>query len=208
MAIVKRQSQTPLVVNPGTSITATFSSTPIEGSLLIAAFAPYAAHSGATAPGGWTLAESKDQATAAVSIGIYYRVAGASEPTGVTFTYSPSSRLALHTLEYTGLLTSSPLDVTADNEGGAGGVTSLASGTTAATAQARELAFVAFAHSATGRTYTNGFTEQTATNDLGTAHKLVEATGAQSTTGSWTGSNPTAAAIATFKAIPDLAGTW
>ncbi len=65
-----------------------------------------------TPPSGWTLVRRTDNSTN-LSLITYVRVAGASEPASYTWTLSPSSRAAGSILRFTGVNTTSPIDVSA-----------------------------------------------------------------------------------------------
>ena len=66
-----------------TSVSATFSTTPVAGNLLVAIAANPSAYSSVTPPAGWTL--GKDNLNATPGQIIYYKIAGASESKTVTF---------------------------------------------------------------------------------------------------------------------------
>ena len=65
-----------------------------------------------TPPAGWTLVRRTDNSTN-VSLVTYVKVAGAGEPASYTWTLSPSVRAAGGILRFTGVNTTSPVDVSA-----------------------------------------------------------------------------------------------
>lgn len=66
-----------------------------------------------TAPAGWTLVRRTDNtsATKAPALAVYYRVAGASEPANYTWTFSASTGSAGGIQSFSGVKTSSPINV-------------------------------------------------------------------------------------------------
>lgn len=209
MAATLVQDTTGTQVQNEATLTATYASTPTQNNLLIAGFftrssQPY------TAPTGWTLAVEVQNTTENDWAAIYYRVAGASEATAVTFSdldTSSSGGSSLSISEWSGMATSTPLDVVASTGRTSG--TSISSGTTATLAQANELCYAVVgirAASVTGLAVDNSYTllNQAGTTDneanmVGDAYRVVAATDAQTTTFSWSGTQVALAAIACFK---------
>lgn len=175
-----------------------------------------AANSDATlsTPSGFTLVTSK---VAAAGLYLWYKIAAGGE---TTFSTNPSvsDTVAMAALEYTGIA-ASPVDVTASDSSIGSTVGPVTAGATAATAQASELVIAvtgphSFSDSVVPNspTYTNSYVNRVdtatthATNavnaGLFVAEKVVSATGAQSTSVSWTNSaNDWGALIATFKGV-------
>ena len=89
----------------------------------------------------------------------WWKVAGASEPTTVTIGLSASDSCEVVLLEYSGLVTPTPIDKTAT---ATSGTAVCASGTTATLAQSDELAIAVFGRQGTGltATYTNSFVSE------------------------------------------------
>lgn len=147
---------------------------------------------------------------------LWYKVAVGGETT-LTITPSVARSMALVAAEYSGLTTTSPLDVTASNTGSGTTVGPISTGTTGATAQNVELVLaVGGPHSYTAAvspntpTWTNGFaTVGEAASGFATGARnaavflgslVTSATGTQTTGVSWTESaNDWGALIAAFK---------
>jgi hypothetical protein len=156
-AIVLIQSAQAASAIDSNSISATFASTPGAGNLLIAVAGNLAASSPST-PIGWTVAIN--ESANAPGQAIFYRIAGAAEPTTVTVGgYGIATRLGLHVYEYRGIAYGAPLDQTASSSGSG---TALSTGTTATTGQPEELVLAAFVIDAAASlgAWTSGFTER------------------------------------------------
>lgn len=181
---------------------------PTAGNLLVAC-----CNSDATVstPSGFTLAVS---AVGGQGLYIFYRVAQAGDSATVTFAPSVSDSVAAGVIEYSGIVSSSPLDQTASNTTG-GNPTSIATGTTGTTAQASELVVVVVGPHAGNNhpwvlsSWSAGYTSQieepeglngAASSACHIGDRVVAATGTYSATGTWSPSSSDAgAAIATFK---------
>jgi hypothetical protein len=69
-------------------------------------------NTGTITASGWTLVRRTDNATGnANSLAIYYKVAGASEPTSYSFTFSTSTGAAGGIAAFSGVDTTNPIDV-------------------------------------------------------------------------------------------------
>lgn len=194
------------------SLDVTLDAPPTAGNLLVAA-----CNSDATVstPTGFTLAVS---AVSSQGCYVFYRVVQAGDSATVTFAPSVSDSIAAGVIEYSGLVTSSPLDKTASNTTNAS-ASSLATGTTATTAQASELVIVVVGphggnnHPWVLSSWSAGYTSQVEEpNGLANSavfssachigDQIVGATGTYSATGTWSpASNDAGAAIATFKGL-------
>lgn len=166
-----------------------------------------------TTPSGLSVATSAVNAQGAY---LWWSIAAGGEQ---NFTTSPSvsDTVSLVVLEYTGMQ-ASPLDVTSSATGTVFGTGPASPGTTAVTAQSIELAVAAVGiHSFSGPpsspTWSDGFAQRaagpattlTATQDVivFVADLTTSASGAQTTSVSWTGNaNHWGAMLATFKAEP------
>ena len=198
MAIAKVQG---LVVSFGTtSITTSFPNTPTEGNLLIV-WSSYTSGAG-PAISGFTEAISAIEGSGGY-IGIWYKVAGASESKDVVATNADGTAGLLDIEEWSGI--SSPtLDKTAKTDDTGGTVSSRSSGTTATTTANDELAVagVAFGSYTSAQSWSNSFTDErsadTETNACGS--KILSATAAIETTLSWTTARRAGGCIATFMA--------
>jgi hypothetical protein len=208
--------------NTGT-VSPTLAAGATAGNLLIAAIASAATAAGATwtDPGGWTaIGESGidlNGGAANVAGKWYYKIAAGGE-TAVTLATSITTGSRRGVIaEFEGPFSAPPLDVAAENEAAknTAGTTSLASGTTATTAQAAELAIAFFAADSASnvdgagtRNYSNSFTEAIFADAVDfaaracvmLAKRVLSATGAYTTTFSVTDTGDEMyGAIATFK---------
>jgi hypothetical protein len=189
-----------------TNHTVTFDSTPTQNNLLVlrATCDDYATNISS----GWTQAASALDWTGTY---IYYKVAGASEPSSVTLTIGSSTGCAMIADEWSGTAPSSPLDKTASAIGQSSPVST---GTTTTTVQADELAIAVVGLSETPAghnvsAWNNSFTENAnvATTASGTQVRVVGASRVLSATGAYTtaatitspANNHSVGAIATFK---------
>jgi hypothetical protein len=204
VAIAQVQTQRGLV-SDDTAVGATFDSPPTEGNLLIAHATTNATNEGVTAPAGWSAATVSDGA-AQFDGGIYYKVAGASESSVVTFTKTGNSRIwRLHIFEYSGLATSDIVDV-ADNVFQGNTASNITTPTlNTATADVLLMALVRLGPIRTfSDSWTNSFTQQqidSSSTNQESAHRIVSSTGSYDTNEAWTGGNSQARAfIAAFKA--------
>lgn len=211
MAGSRVQQATAVTSGFATSIVATFGSTPTNNNLLVAKH--FTRGGDSTEPGTWTTAVDVIDATQDDNGQIAYRVAS-SDGTTVTFTTASSDTHALHIEEWTGMATSTPLDVTA-TAGPTANQGSHSTGTTATTAQADAVAFamvqIRETAATTANAWTNSFTHDQClnggqTNEFGTlvtAHKILSATGTQESTLSGidtAANNRVMGGIAVFKA--------
>jgi len=194
-----------------TSLAVTFSSA-TAGNLLIAAYSNSTAQTWGTAPSGWTLLTQVTDAAGNMSSIWYYKIAAGGE-TSVTATWDNSGSTVRGTVvEYEGAFSGAPLDQTAEDESNISTVvTSQASGTTGATAQADELLVAFFGADAVSNvqgthSYTNSFVEDSF--DINTtgraaviiASLVVASTSTYTTTFSTTDTGDEMyGAIATFK---------
>ena len=207
--IVQEQAQDAGTVGNQTSITATFGSTPTEDNLLILVHY-YSSASTVTLPSGWTEAEqNRDTNDNGNTTTIAYKVAGASEGTGVTVTVGSSRHSTLSIFEYSGIVTSSPLDQSAQNSCQDGRSCSV--GTTGTTSQADELVIGALGVPGNiggwDNTWTNSFTQQTTAISTGSgtiannsvADYIASSTGTFETTEGWNQDKKAFGVIATFK---------
>lgn len=190
-------------VDPGTSLAATFSSTPTSSNLLVACVISRATT--LTNPDGWTTAVEVFNATENDWVRIAYKIAGASESTTVTFVQSSDTAI-LSVTEWSGLNTSTH-DQTAST-GRTLTVTSLSTGTTGTTTESAELAIAAVGVRAAiaASSFTNSFAlrEEEVVNTIAptsiiVGSKVLSSVGTQETTASWITAGTAMAAIATFK---------
>ena len=153
-ALVQKTSNT-TGGNGGTTLTATYASTPTQGNLLVAVMGADIA-TAINTPSGWTLAVFAS--STAESQAIYYKIAGASEATAVTITTVGSAGLGLHLYEYSGIATTAPLDV-ASTTSGTGTATN---GVSITTTGANDLIFAATTLDAQSSftSWSNSFTKE------------------------------------------------
>lgn len=207
--VQKKGAQSPGNVS---SLSVTLDAPPTAGNLLVAA-----CNSDATVatPAGFTLAVS---AVSGQGLYIFYRVVQPGDGDTVAFAPSVADSVAGGVLEYSGIVTSSPLDQTASNTVG-GSPSSISTGTTGTTGQANELIIVVVGPHANNNhpwvlsSWSAGYTSQieepeglavpgSASSACHIADRIVSAVGTYSATGTWSpASSDAGAAIATFKAL-------
>ena len=159
----------------------------------------------------WTQVDYRLSGIAATGA-MYYKVADGTE-TKVRLQWTNSEDISIRVAEYSGIVSVDPLDVSSSDVT-SGETTTVSTGTTAATAQADELAIAMMGsdsggNTTTGRSWNNGFTEVTWLNDssgdpgLSVAEKDLTSTGTVQTTFTTTDSGDEMVAIvATFKLEP------
>lgn len=207
----------------GANPTVTYAA-PAEGNLMaIGAYVGQDVGSGAvniTTPAGWTAGVTEfDQSggNQATALQIFYKIAGASEGTSTQVVHDGDggSSCILEFIEFSGI-NGTPLDVVQTNGRNDSTANTISTGTTAATAQAKEVA-IAFCgladDDATGATWKNSFTGQEFRVQAGSetgvpgdisaalAYKILSATGTQETTATFTaaGNDEASGGIVTFK---------
>lgn len=188
-----------------TSVTATYPLVPTKGNLLIAEVTQ-SDTSGTSSNGltqsGWTSAISNATADATgTTMNILYKIAGANEGQLATAT-SSLGVISVFIYEYTGWSGTPTLDRTVSAENHTG-VTSLASGSTATTTSADELVVVGISlnPAVTSPSFSNSFNTRGTGTQSFVGDKIVNVTGAQSSTASWTTSARAAICIASFKSV-------
>lgn len=188
-----------------------WSTTPTLGNLLLVC-GTETLNSGSTwtAPSGYTATASTPflfwNAGNEASSGLYWKIAGASEATPGTYGDTTSTQdyvTYIYEFAAPGGWLVTPTDVEAHTAANATAVSTAASGSTAALAQADELAFAMTALSAvvTALTFTNGYTVDrptTANGKLWAGWKETAATTAENTTASWTTAARANVKIVTF----------
>lgn len=133
----------------------TYPGTPTEGNLLIACLAWRGNATISSAPSGWSLATAGGDNTG-IDSAIYYKIAGASEPTGHTFTFSAAIRKACAAFEFSGVTT--PDKFNSNIGSGTSGTT----GATGVLSSADELVIALFSNQVSTETWSahdNGLTE-------------------------------------------------
>jgi hypothetical protein len=204
------------VVGDGTngfsSVTATFTTAPTAGNLLIAVFGESGSNNINT-PSGWTSAVI-DQNTSPGGA-IFYKIASGSESTVTVTTTggtSTSYGMGLQLYEYSGMAATSPLDAVATSGSGSG--TSLTSGSVTTT-QAGDL-LISGAEIIVGATFTWGssFTEEFDFQNPGTnkrsfsgADRFVASAGSYSASATASASAAWRMQLVAFKAADACTGT-
>lgn len=181
------------------SVTATYTSTPGAGNLLVAAVTANVGVGSITIT-GWSTGKSIAVGIAGGLV-VFYKVAGAAESTTVTASGTLATFMDLHIFEYDGIDDASPLDQSGSTADSGVGVTSRSSGTTGTTVDANELVFVAVATAGAnggGVSWTNSVTAETTTTNLMTGDKSVTAVGTFESTATWNTSQRAAGVAVTF----------
>lgn len=186
------------------TLSAVYTTTPVQGDLLIALGNSDAT---LTITSGWSLATQSVNDT-----GLYqwYKIAGAAESSTVTITPSSAASTEIVIEEWSGNVATSPLDQVSNTSTSVGSAT-INSGTSPATTQADELAIAGLGWNVTGTitTYTNAYTEVAeltgaggVVTKLAVANKALTATGTTGTVGTLSPNNNATKSglIATYKA--------
>lgn len=195
IAFVQKASAT----GTGTSLAVSWPGATTAGNLLILVIAQDATSGTVTPPVGWVQAVTN--VAGSMRLTIYYKANASSESGAVTTSFTTGSGTKdAFILEYSGVST---LDAVASTNGTSATV---ASGTTAATAQSHELWFAAMldTNNEAQTSPTNGFSQrgnQAAAPYLAVYDKSATATGTASTAATTATSANFTGAIATFKGI-------
>ena len=190
-----------------TSLVITYPSTPTQGNLLVACLSFVLDASVTTPASGWNLATISGNASA-LDGAIYYKIAGASEPTVHTFTLSTAAKYAVVASEWSGI-SANPLDKTNNNTGtGTAGTCGL----TGTLSQADELVVCMFSNKNidTWGSYDNGAAESIevastggsagSRSNVALSSKIVSSTASINYGATLTSSQVWSTAVATFKA--------
>lgn len=194
MAIALVQQSTPVHAGAA-SVTSTFGATPTAGNLLLAIAGATGSTSTFTTPAGWAVLVS--HTGTGVGTAIFWKVAGASEPTGLTVTTTGTgSDLTL--AEFSGFPVAIA-DVTANHDTGASTVTTSVTGTTAATGGVGDLAVCCMEVSAnvTAPAVDSGFTLLTAGTRIISAYKVLTGSPTTGATFTWTTATKASAVVGT-----------
>ncbi len=188
--------------NGAASQTCTYGATPTQNNLLVLACAQHAATNLLATPSGWSVAAQLKPGNAVINV--FYKVAGASEPTGVTVsTSSGTESWEQRAWEYSGNATSSVLDVAAT---AAVAFNSTATTASITTTGSSDLLFAAIAQDdgpglgTYGNAWTNSFTNLSEVVWLAAADRRGVAVGSYSTSETITPNHAFATAIVSFKA--------
>lgn len=192
--------------NSATTINGSFSQIPQQNNLLLIVHrcADGTASGQLAPPAGWSLAARQ---IGGPTVSIWYKIAGASEPTSITVTNAQSGFVGMYLYEYTNNVTANVVDKTVKGVTGGGVTTGTSPSLT--TLNANDLIIVAFAHSSQttwNNVWSNGFGRigtpaAAGTSTLEVASKLVSTTGTYSTTETWADSGIGTMVVASFKAL-------
>lgn len=181
------------------TVSATFSTTPTQGNLLVAAVTANVGVGSITIT-GWTTGKSIAVGLAGGLI-VFYKVAGIGESTTVTANGTLATFMDIQIFEYDGIDNASPLDVTGSTADDTTSVTSRSSGASGTLTQANELVFAAVAQAGAnggGASWTNSYTARITTTHLISADLNTTVTTTTNSTGSWTTGQRAAGVILTF----------
>lgn len=184
------------------SVTATLSSVPVAGNLLVAVVMGNN-NVNSDLITGWTQADVDPFGGSARTVTILYKIASGSESTSVTATHTAANEMQIWVAEYARYGAWS-LDVSAhDGTNSAATATSRATGTTPITNQTVELAIaaVAMGNTVTNLSWTNGFTTQADLTRIHVAHLAPGRIAAVSSVASWTTGRIAGGVIAVFKSV-------
>lgn len=192
--------------NTGTTITATFPSTPTQNNLLVGTIST---NDGTfTNPTGWSTAVEYDEPTSDDMQRIVYKVAGAGESTSVQATGFAGNSKYISIFEYSGTDTSAPFDVAATRTR-EDGVSISTVGPTATIANADSVAvaqvYIRDTNFPTAFSVTDAFTLEydfgtgSATPWAAVATKILSSTTGPQTTFDWTTNGNAGGTIAVFK---------
>ena len=102
----------------GTSVVVTAPAGISSGDLLIAAVSTDGSTAGSLAsPAGWTLLDRGSDSATTVTLGVWYKIAGASEPANYTFTWTGNEQAYGWVMRFTGHNSSTPINASAFQEG-------------------------------------------------------------------------------------------
>jgi hypothetical protein len=196
------------ITSGGTSVAATYTTTPVAGNLLVAI---HAARGEQGVLSGWSTARASTSNDGG-GVTIYYKTAVGTENT-VTATTVGSRHQTLAIFEYSGMSVVTVSDVSQVNNSGNTQVLTLATGTTSTTTESNSLLIGAFnteGSASFANTWTNSFVQSSNLNTVATnpnnrtdstsAERIVTATGTFTTTESWGTSRRAAGVIVAFRA--------
>jgi hypothetical protein len=208
MAIARVQDRVYKTEN-AEATTVTYGSTPTEGNLLVAISRGTDSPVANASIAGWTLAVGVAVISGSTGLGLWYKVAGASEPDDVVITWTGATNIQITILEYGGFVGTPILDKTESVADTGSIVTSRSSGTTAETSLADELCLASFGMGdvVTDCSLTNSFVtvdplwSLSASQNYFAGSRVVSSTGAYETTISWTTARKTGGLVATFMGL-------
>ena len=185
--------------NGFSSITATFTTAPTAGNLLIAVFGESGSNNIAT-PSGWSVATVYQNNSPGGAI--FYKIASGSESTVTVTTSGGSSTsygMGLQLYEYDGMARTSPLDAVATPSSGTG--TSLTSGSLTTTQSCDLLMSGAAINTSATFTWGSSFTEEFDFHNPGTNQRSFSGADRAATSAGSYSSSATASASAAWSAL-------
>ncbi len=202
-AFVQRAFVNPAGAGPVPSLTATLAATPTSGNLLIALHECQGAPT-VTPPAGWTAVGPSPYAYSVfVTVGIWYRIAGASEPTSVTWSTSTSVEQDLEVLEYSGNASTGVLEDFGVSDTGVGASPPLVTDAVTTTVAGELIVVVmgqAWNAGVWANSWTNGFARSRHREAFYESATLIQSSaGSVGTEESWSPDSKTASVIAAFK---------
>jgi len=212
VSVITRVQAASGMANSQPSITVSWPHATTAGNLLVATISGsnVTAIGNFTAPAGWLLAKNYEWNN--IHAAIYYYPNNPGGRTAETFTVARFPDLTLQLLEYSGIASASPLDKTAFNGDNFVGGGTVSTGTTAVTAQSKELVISALCIYAQDNftSPTNSFAEVSDLNvywNLTTAtfERIVTAPGAYGHSATVSASAQWVGVIATFKSADTTA---
>lgn len=185
-----------------TPVTATLSSTPVKGNLLVALV------NANVAAGSVTISGFSSAVNVATNIGIgstqiFYKICDGTDTTSISAVGTLATLMHLHVFEFGGFntTTGSVLDLTASTVDGGITTTTRSSGTTGTTNLANELVIAGVGTLLTNGglvSWSNSFITGITTTDLMSSYLITTAVGAQTSTATWSTTQKAAGVIATF----------
>lgn len=186
----------------GTTNAAVYGATPTSGDLLVGVVRAINAVATPTGPAGWAMIQEVVSGTTRFSL--WWKVAGAAEPTSVSFTEAATTNMRVVLLEYSGTATSSPVDNSTSAVGASSTTTTI--GPMATTApNTVVVAAVGMANGHGGMvSWSDSFIERIneSGNTMAAAGRIVSAAASYQTTPVWTTSRQSYELMASFKQAP------
>ena len=210
IALVQQNTYAHPYNSPDYGISVTLGSPATTNNLLVTGVAVDKASGTITVPAGFTLVQKGEGGISSGAMA--YKIATGGETT-ISWSWTANEEGSVWIGEYTGLMITDVLDVSAENEAYLSTQTNtISTGTTPSTTQADELAIALFASDSGNsvgdtRSWTNGFTtlaEETDTSGspfINIASKILDTTGTVESTLTHNGNDESYAMIATFKAL-------
>lgn len=187
------------------SVTATYGSTPTSGHFLIAVVRSNNAGAHTDPTGLWTKVTGGEIATGNRHTSVWWKVAGASEPTAVQFNCASATVSDLCLLAYSGVASASPVDQVSATENGSNVTSHTVGPVTTTVAETLLIAALGLSTASGGSVaFNNSFTIRSVipagnNSRLHAAGRIVSSTGTYSTDASWTTARMPAGILVAFK---------